>query len=51
MLLVPSLGRKKQMELCELEASLDYKSSFRNAKVTERNFVVKTNKKKPKTKS
>jgi hypothetical protein len=42
---VPALGRQRQVDLCELEASLVYKVSSRTARaVTQRNFVSKQNK-------
>ena len=36
-----ALGRKRQADLCELEASLVYKVSSRTARATERNPVSK----------
>jgi hypothetical protein len=51
--LIPIFGRQRQEDLCELEASLDYRVSSRIAKATQRNPVSKKKKKqktkKPKT--
>ena len=44
--LVPALGRQRQADLCELEASLVYRASSRIARTAQRNSVSK--KKKPK---
>lgn len=41
MSLIPALGRQKHLDLCELEASLVYKASFRRVRVTLRNPVLK----------
>jgi hypothetical protein len=38
---VPELGRQRQAEIWEFEASLVYKASFRKAKATQRNTVLK----------
>ena len=43
MLLIPALGRQKQENLCEFEASLVYRVSSRTARATQRN-PVSTNK-------
>jgi hypothetical protein len=43
-LLIPALGRQTQVDLCELEASLVYRESFRTARAAQRNFVSETNK-------
>jgi hypothetical protein len=43
--LIPALGRQKQVDLCESEASLVYRASFRIARATERNYVSKKRKK------
>ena len=46
---VPALGRQRQVDLCELEASLVYKVSSRTARaVTQRNPVSKEKKKRKK---
>ena len=37
--LLPALGRQRQEDLCELEASLVYKESSRTARVTQENPV------------
>jgi hypothetical protein len=42
--LIPALGRQKQAELCEFEASLAYRASSRTAKATYRNPVLKKQK-------
>ena len=42
----PKPGRQKQVELCEFEASLVYRLSFRISKATERNPVSKNRGKK-----
>jgi hypothetical protein len=39
--LIPELGRQKQANLCELEASLVYRASSRTAKATQRSPVSK----------
>ena len=44
--LVPVLGRQRQADLCEFEANPVYVVSFRTARATQRNPVLK----KPKTK-
>ena len=43
-LLVPALGRKRQayLYLCEVETNLIYRVSSRTARVTQRDFVLKT---------
>ena len=38
-----NLGRQKQADLCEFEASLDYRASSRTARATQRNPVSKRN--------
>jgi hypothetical protein len=40
---MPALGRQKQVEICEFEASLVHKVSSRTARTTQRNPVL-TNK-------
>ena len=43
--LIPALGRQRQADLCEFEASLVYKVSFRIVRaVTQRNPVLKNQK-------
>jgi len=42
-LLIPALGRKKQVDLGEFKASFIYRVSFRTAKATQRNLVLKQN--------
>ena len=44
----PSIGRQRQADLCEFEASLVYRASSRTARATQRNPVSKkqTNKQK-----
>ena len=44
---IPALGRQKQMDLCEFEASLVYIVSSRTAKAT---YIVRPPSPKPKTK-
>ena len=39
--LIPALGRKRQADLCEFEASLVYRVSFRTVRDTQRNPVLK----------
>jgi hypothetical protein len=39
--LIPTLGRQRQVDLCELEASLVYRVSSRVARATHRNPVLK----------
>ena len=46
--LVPVLGRQRQEDLCDLEASLVYRVSAMIAKDTQRNPVSKEGKKKKK---
>jgi hypothetical protein len=41
MLLIPTLGRQKQADLCESEASMLYRASSRTARATQRNPVSK----------
>jgi hypothetical protein len=48
MSLTPAIGRKRQVDLCEFKASLIYKASFRIAKATQRNHVLKKKKGKEK---
>ena len=48
--LIPSLGRQRQANLCEFEASLVYRASSRVAKATQKNPVWcwgRRNKRKP----
>ena len=41
-LLIPALGRQRQMDLCEFEASLVYKGSFRTARtITQKVHISK----------
>ena len=41
--LIPALGKQRQVDLSEFEASLVYKASFKTARiVTQRNPVSKT---------
>jgi hypothetical protein len=48
--LIPTLQRERQVDLCELEASLVYRVSSRTARAIERNLVSKqTNKQTNKT--
>ena len=45
--LIPALGRKRQVDLCEFETSLVYRASSRTAgTVTQRNPVSNKNKNK-----
>jgi hypothetical protein len=37
--LIPALRRQRQVALCEFEASLVYRVSFRTAKAIQRNHV------------
>jgi len=37
--LIPALRRKRQVDLCEFEARLVYRVSFRTARATQRNPV------------
>ena len=46
MTLVPALGRPRQTDLCEFEASLVYRTSSRSARATQRNPVSRKKKKK-----
>ena len=39
--LILALGRQRQADLCEFEASLGYRVSFRTARATQRNPVLK----------
>jgi hypothetical protein len=39
--LIPALGRQRQVDLCELEASLVYRVSSRTASAIQRNPVMK----------
>jgi hypothetical protein len=39
--LIPALGRQRQADLCEFEASLVYRVSFRTARATQKNLVLK----------
>ena len=45
--LTPTLGRQKQVDLCESEVSLFYKVSFRTRRATEREKEIKPISKKP----
>jgi hypothetical protein len=38
----PSIQTQRQVDLCELEASLVYRMSSRRARATQRNPVLKT---------
>ena len=44
--LIPALGRQKQVDFCESEASLVYKLSSRTARAIQRNLVSKRRKRK-----
>jgi hypothetical protein len=46
--LIPALGRKRQMYICELKASVVYRASSWTAKATQRNPIAKTKKTKKK---
>ena len=49
-LLIPVLGRQRQVDLCDLEASLVYKASSRTARtITQRNSVSKQKQKQKQT--
>ena len=39
--LIPAPGRQRQADLCEFEASLAYRVSFRTARATQGNPVLK----------
>ena len=41
---MPALGRQRQVDLCEFEASLVYRASSRTIKATQRNPVSKQSK-------
>ena len=43
-LLIPEFRRQRQVNLCELEASLVYRASSRTARATQRNLVLQSNK-------
>jgi hypothetical protein len=45
MALIPTLGRQRQVDLCEFKASLIYKESSTTSKVTQRGSVLKIEKK------
>ena len=45
MLLIPALGRQKQANLCEFEASPVYRTSSKPARTTQRNLVPNNNRK------
>ena len=48
--LIPVLGRQRQVDLCDLEASLVYKASSRTARtITQRNSVSKQKQKQKQT--
>ena len=40
--MIPALGRQRKEDLCESEASLIYRASFRAARATQRNPCLKT---------
>jgi hypothetical protein len=40
--LIPAPGRKRQVDYCEFEANLVYRTSSRTARTTQRNLVSKT---------
>jgi hypothetical protein len=44
MSLILAFGRQGQVVLCELESSLVYRASFRTARATQRNPVLKNQK-------
>jgi hypothetical protein len=46
--LIPALGRQRQAELCELEASLIYRVISKTARATQRNPSEKPTRKKEK---
>jgi hypothetical protein len=48
--LIPALGRQRQVDLCELEASLVYRVISRRASAIQRNPVMKNKTKQNKTK-
>ena len=48
--LIPALRRQRQVDLCELEASLVYRVSSRTARAIQRNPVLKKKTKQNKTK-
>ena len=39
--LIPALRRQRLVDVCELEARLFYRLSFRTARATQRNLVVR----------
>ena len=39
--LIPALGKQRQVDLCEFEASLVYRASSRTATAILKNFVLK----------
>ena len=41
MSLIPALGRQRQADFCEFEASLVYRASSKTARATQRNPVPK----------
>ena len=41
--LIPTLGRQRQVDLCEFKDNLVYRESSRTAKDTQRNLVSKKN--------
>ena len=49
--LIPALGRQRQVDLCEFEASLVYRVSSRTARATQRNPVSKTKTNQPTNKT
>jgi hypothetical protein len=50
--LILALGRQRRADLCEFEASLIFKDSFRTARaVTQRNSILKNENKQTKTKT
>jgi hypothetical protein len=44
--LIPALGRQRQVDLCEFEASLLYKVSYRTARATQKNQKERKKKRK-----
>jgi hypothetical protein len=41
--LIPAFGRQREVEICEFEASLVYRDSFKIARDTQRKPVLETN--------
>jgi hypothetical protein len=50
-LLIPALGRQRQADFYEFKGSLVYRVSFRTARATQRNPVLKTQQQQTKTKT